>query len=228
VSIDHVRLGCLDVVAATPEDSCARVGVAATGVHPGWSADREEGTDLGVVWLRDAVYLDRGAYAQIGDKAPRAKARAVAMGWATSASLTLPTPITPKINPNPVFHPENRWGMTEEGEASPALLAANLTVSGKKKWMMPGSRRWGEDGEDEVFVPGAAFVMTGPDARETCQGDSGGPLFVDGKQIGVTNFGPLTACGEERRVQLLLIGGRSDKKKIRKRTENEPKPTTDR
>jgi len=43
------------------------------------------------------------------------------------------------------------------------------------------------------------LCMTGADTvvydNATCQGDSGGPLYWDGKQVGVTSFGP-TTCGQ--------------------------------
>ncbi len=50
------------------------------------------------------------------------------------------------------------------------------------------------DTSENLCMTGASTITYD---NATCQGDSGGPLFWQGKQVGITSFGPLT-CGDPR------------------------------
>ncbi|NOH78801.1 VPDSG-CTERM sorting domain-containing protein [Vibrio sp. RE86] len=51
---------------------------------------------------------------------------------------------------------------------------------------------YSSDTSDNLCMTGAATVIYD---NATCQGDSGGPLYWNGKQVGITSFGPQT-CGD--------------------------------
>lgn len=83
-------------------------------------------------------------------------------------------------------------GNTKTGEDNTTLLQeATLTYLANSSCT---EYKVGGASESQLCMSGDIDVGSGL-RNSTCQGDSGGPLYWNGKQVGITSYGPLAGCG---------------------------------